>query len=62
MSGFIIFVVILLAYFLPYIVARKRNSRNKNQVLVINFFFGFTGIGYIVALVMALSPDVEVKK
>lgn len=46
-------VMVLVLYLLPTIVAVKRNSPHTVAVVLINFFFGFSGIGWIVALVLA---------
>lgn len=46
-------------YFLPILVAMVRKTKNVAQVLVINFFLGWTFVGWVVALVMAFSNNVE---
>jgi hypothetical protein len=40
-------------YFLPTIIAVARKVTNQGSVLVINFFLGWTFIGWVVALAMA---------
>lgn len=40
-------------YFIPTIMAIKRNSPHKTAVIILNVFFGFTLLGWIVALVLA---------
>ncbi len=42
-------------YFLPSIVASRRAMANKNSVFVINLFLGWTFIGWIIALSMAVG-------
>ncbi len=57
MSGFLIFlfVLVLIAmYFLPTIIAVRR-GRQVGPVAVINIFFGWSLIGWVVAISMALS-------
>ena len=44
----------MLLYFLPTIVAACRRNDNVLAVFLVNFFLGWTGIGWIVALVMSL--------
>jgi hypothetical protein len=44
-------------YFLPAIVAKKK--RCYNSVLVVNFFLGWTLIGWVVALAWATYPEKE---
>lgn len=50
-------VLILVPYFLPTIVAKMRNKRNKNAIVVLNWVGGWTVIGWIVALVWAFTED-----
>lgn len=40
-------------YFLPTIIAVARKVTNQGSVLVINFFLGWTFVGWVVALAMA---------
>jgi T4 superinfection immunity protein len=44
-------------YFLPTIVALARSQRNTVSIFVLNFFLGWTAIGWIVALVWAVKVD-----
>jgi Superinfection immunity protein len=45
----------ILLYFLPAILAR--NKRNFHSVLALNFFLGWTLVGWVVALAWALMND-----
>lgn len=57
MGGFVLFLVVLVLialYFLPTIIAVRR-SRQIGSVAAINIFFGWSLIGWVVALTMALS-------
>ncbi len=42
-------------YWLPTIIALVRHAPSAPGTALVNFFFGWTGIGWIVALVWALS-------
>jgi hypothetical protein len=42
------------AYFLPTLIAASRNVRNVASVAVINAFLGWTLVGWVVALAMAV--------
>ena len=54
-AGTIAFVVLpVVAYWVPSFVAVHRRVPAKSQVIVVNLFFGWTVIGWVVALVMAL--------
>jgi Superinfection immunity protein len=41
-------------YFVPAIVAAARHTHNATSILLINIFFGWTLIGWFVALLMAI--------
>ena len=49
-------VVVVGIYFLPTIVAMKSNSRNGELAVIINFFFGWSIIGWVAAMVLASGP------
>lgn len=60
-AGTVIFSVIMVLvalglYFLPTIIARGRRVPNIAQVALVNFFFGWSVIGWIIALIMAAKP------
>jgi RsiW-degrading membrane proteinase PrsW (M82 family) len=44
---------VLAFYLLPTIMAIKRKSPHTTAVVILNIFFGFTLVGWIVALVLA---------
>jgi hypothetical protein len=50
---FMIFGIAL--YFLPAIVAAARHTHNAMGILMLNLFLGWTFVGWIVALVMAIG-------
>ena len=45
-------------YFLPSIIAFARSKRDVMAITLLNFFLGWTMIGWVVALVWALKTDV----
>lgn len=47
-------------YFLPSIVALARSKRDMTGIILLNFFLGWTMIGWVVALVWAVRVDVPV--
>ena len=51
----IIYTVGFFLYFLPTIIGW--NKRNSNSILALNLFLGWTFIGWVIALVWALSKD-----
>ncbi|MFG1341887.1 superinfection immunity protein [Xanthobacter autotrophicus] len=42
-------------YFLPAIIAHRRGHRNSQAILVLNLFLGWTGLGWIGAMVWAYT-------
>ncbi|MGB6164971.1 MAG: superinfection immunity protein [Pseudonocardiaceae bacterium] len=49
----VIVIMLLFLYFLPTIVGAIRKVPNVVSVFVVNFFFGWSLIGWVVALAMA---------
>jgi hypothetical protein len=45
-------------YFLPSIIALARHKRDLTAIVLLNFFLGWSVIGWIVALVWAVKTDV----
>ena len=45
-------------YFLPSIIALARNKRDITAIVLLNFFLGWTAIGWVIALVWAVKTDV----
>lgn len=43
-------------YWLPWAVAATRGRANQLSIAMVNLLLGWTGIGWIVALVMACQP------
>lgn len=52
---FLLFMFVL--YFLPAIIAGVRHTHNATGVLLLNIFLGWTGIGWFVALLMAIFSE-----
>ncbi len=51
-------IILLLAmYFIPTIVAYYRHKDNFMAILLLNFFLGWTLVGWVVALVWATTKD-----
>ncbi len=47
----------ILLYFTPSIVAFSNKKSNTTAIVVLNFFLGWSLIGWIIALVWAVSKD-----
>ena len=51
--GLLLWVVIIVAYWTPTIIAGVRHIQGMGQVVIVNLFLGWPFIGWVVALVMA---------
>jgi Superinfection immunity protein len=52
---------LFLLYWIPTLVAYQRDTVNKGGVLIVNLFFGWTFIGWVTALAMAMGGSVHQK-
>lgn len=44
-------------YFLPSLVAAARQTHNVTGIFLLNLFLGWTGIGWIIALLLAICSS-----
>lgn len=49
--------VIFIMYWLPTIVAIMRQAHSALGVFLLNFFLGWTGLGWVLALIWSLAAD-----
>lgn len=60
---FIIFLIIgAIVYFIPSIIALLRGKKNLVAIIALNFFLGWSLIGWVVSLVWSLSSDPKPQK
>ncbi|MCL2615324.1 MAG: superinfection immunity protein [Dehalococcoidia bacterium] len=52
--GIIVFIISVAIYFLPTIIAVLRHHRNALAVFLVNLFFGWTFIGWVIALIWSV--------
>ena len=57
----VLLLVLYVVYFVPTIVALARNCAKKAGIIVLNVFLGWTLIGWVLALVWAVSDSEEKK-
>jgi hypothetical protein len=56
--GVILLIILAIGlYFLPSIIAFRRNHAYKNIIFVINLVFGLSGIGWAGSLIWAIFPS-----
>jgi hypothetical protein len=48
-------ILFLLLYFLPSFIAIRRRHHNQTAIMLVNFFFGITIIGWFVALIWSVT-------
>lgn len=53
----ILLIICIYVYFLPTVIAFKNEKANRFVILLINIFFGGTGLGWLVALALSLSGN-----
>lgn len=51
----LLLVLCVAVYFLPSIIAKARHHHNQTPIVLVNLFFGWTAIGWIVALIWAFT-------
>lgn len=49
-------------YFMPTILANANKKRNKDAIFVLNLLLGWTFVGWVVALVWAVSTETPAPK
>lgn len=53
----LLIILIILIYFAPAIQAYQTNHRQKQAILILNLFLGWTTIGWVAALVWAYIKE-----
>ncbi len=57
MITFIFVLLAIVLYFFPSIIAAKRKRKNVEAIFLVNLFFGWSLIGWFVALIWAVKKD-----
>lgn len=55
--GILEIIAIIVIYFVPSFIAEKRKKKSKTAIIALNFFLGWTFIGWLVSLIWALAAD-----
>ena len=53
--GLIVLCAALGLYFLPFALAKYRKHRQSDAILLVNLLLGWTGLGWIVALIWSAT-------
>lgn len=53
--GFFIIAVLFLVHWIPTVIAFARGHHQKVAILALNFFLGWSGLGWIGALIWSLT-------
>lgn len=49
----LIFIILAVMYFLPSLCALSQKHKNKSAIFLLNFFTGWTFIGWVISIVWA---------
>jgi len=55
--AFICVAFLIASYFVPAIIADKKNNRNANAIFWLNLLAGWSMLGWLIALVWALTNE-----
>ncbi|QHB32166.1 superinfection immunity protein [Yersinia canariae] len=50
--------ILIILYFVPFIIAKKRKHNSSGSIFLVNLLFGWTLIGWAIALVWSMSANV----
>jgi hypothetical protein len=57
MGGLITLIIMGLIYFIPTIIANNRNHKQFTAIFILNLFAGWTGLGWLAALIWSVTND-----
>ena len=55
--GFFLWAIVIVIYFIPSFIANDKKKKNTGAIFALNLLTGWTVIGWIIALVWALTHD-----
>ncbi len=59
--GTILFIIIYIIYFIPYLISNSNKNTNESSIFFLNLLLGWTFVGWVVALLIALLKGVPIK-
>ena len=54
---YVLFLIVFYIYVFPAVAAAYMLHRNKTLIFILNMFLGWTGVGWLIALLWALSGN-----
>jgi hypothetical protein len=57
MTTFLLIVAVIISYFIPTIISVQDKKKNKTAIITLNVLAGWTFIGWVIALVWAVTKD-----
>lgn len=57
-ASILLFSAVAFVYFIPTINAKNRKHLNTEGIFILNFFFGWTLIGWVIALIWSTTQKV----
>lgn len=54
-AGLVVVLLLIVAYFLPTVIAVLREHHNRLPIFLLNFFLGWTFIGWVASLVWSFT-------
>jgi hypothetical protein len=58
---FVVLVLCIAGYMLPTIIAFQTKNRKVGNILLMNLFLGWTGLFYVIALIMAMDKTAQAR-
>jgi len=56
-TGYLLLLALLVLYFFPTYTAWRKKKTNLEAIMILNLFFGWTLLGWVVALIWAVRLD-----
>ena len=53
------FALMVISYWFPTLLAFHWRHRNRAAILIVNFFFGWTVVGWVISLIWACTDNRE---
>jgi hypothetical protein len=57
LAGFLLLLAIIALYFLPTFFAYRQHKANATAIMMLNLLTGWSGIGWLIALIWSLTKD-----